>query len=45
MSAARFTVLDEAEQTQLLERLTLGVLLDGAKDPDGSLGHAARDCP
>jgi ATP-dependent helicase/nuclease subunit A len=38
--AARFTVLDEAEQTQLLERLTLGVLLDGAKDPDGPLGHA-----
>src|SRR5579863_1481019 len=38
--AARFTVLDEAEQTQLLERLTLGVLLDGAKDPGGPLGHA-----
>jgi ATP-dependent helicase/nuclease subunit A len=38
--AARFTVLDEAEQTQLLERLTLGVLLDGAKDPDGPLGRA-----
>ncbi len=29
--AARFTVLDEAEQTQLLERLTLAVLLDGAE--------------
>ena len=38
--AARFTVLDEAEQTQLLERLTLGVLLDGAKDPDSALGQA-----
>ncbi len=38
--AARFTVLDEAEQTQLLERLTLGVLLDGAKDPDSALGRA-----
>jgi len=38
--AARFTVLDEAQQTQLLERLTLGVLLDGAKDPDGPLGRA-----
>jgi ATP-dependent helicase/nuclease subunit A len=38
--AARFTVLDEAEQTQLLERLTLGVLLDGAKDPDSPLGRA-----
>ena len=38
--AARFTVLDEAEQTQLLEQLTLAVLLDGAKDPDGPLGRA-----
>jgi ATP-dependent helicase/nuclease subunit A len=38
--AARFTVLDEAEQTQLLERLTLAVLLDGAKEPDGPLGRA-----
>ncbi|MFZ1922783.1 MAG: UvrD-helicase domain-containing protein, partial [Xanthobacteraceae bacterium] len=38
--AARFTVLDEAEHTQLLERLTLGVLLDGAKNPEGDLGHA-----
>ena len=28
--AARFTVLDEAEQTQLQERLTLAVLLEGA---------------
>ncbi len=31
--AARFTVLDEAEQTQLLERLTLDVLLEGAETP------------
>src|ERR1700726_422552 len=38
--AARFTVLDEAEQSQLLERLTLGVLLDGASNPDGALGRA-----
>ncbi len=38
--AARFTVLDETEQTQLLERLTLAVLLDGARTPDGSLGRA-----
>jgi ATP-dependent helicase/nuclease subunit A len=38
--AARFSVLDEAEQTQLLERLTLDVLLDGARDPDGPLGRA-----
>ena len=38
--AARFTVLDEAEQSQLLERLTLGVLLDGAAAPDGALARA-----
>ena len=38
--AARFTVLDETEQTQLLERLTLDVLLDGAATPDGPLGRA-----
>jgi ATP-dependent helicase/nuclease subunit A len=38
--AARFTVLDEAEHSQLLERLTLSVLLDGAAAPDGPLGHA-----
>jgi len=38
--AARFKVLDEAEQGQLLEQLTLNVLLDGANDPDGALGRA-----
>ena len=38
--AARFAVLDETEQTQLLERLTLQVLLDGARAPDGPLGRA-----
>ena len=38
--AARFAVLDETEQTQLLERLTLDVLLDGARAPDGALGGA-----
>jgi ATP-dependent helicase/nuclease subunit A len=38
--AARFAVLDETEQTQLLERLTLGVLLDGAQAPDGRIGRA-----
>ncbi len=38
--AARFTVLDDAEQTQLLEDLTLHVLLDGAREPDGALGRA-----
>src|SRR5277367_5689618 len=38
--AARFTVLDEAQQTQLLEQLTLHVLLDGARDPQSPLGRA-----
>ena len=38
--AARFSVLDEAEQTQLLEQLTLAVLLDGAADPGSALGGA-----
>ena len=38
--AARFTVLDDTEQTQLLEELTLHVLLDGAREPDGALGRA-----
>jgi ATP-dependent helicase/nuclease subunit A len=38
--AARFTVLDDAEHTQLLEQLTLNVLLEGADAPDGKLGRA-----
>jgi ATP-dependent helicase/nuclease subunit A len=37
---ARFSVLDEAEQTQTLEQLTLKVLLDGARAPDSALGRA-----
>ena len=38
--AARFNVLDDAEHTQLLEQLTLSVLLEGADAPDGKLGRA-----
>jgi ATP-dependent helicase/nuclease subunit A len=38
--AARFSVLDDAEQSQLLERLTLSVLLDGAAAPDSPLAKA-----
>ncbi len=38
--AARFSVLDEAEHSQLLERLTLNVLLDGARDPESDLARA-----
>ena len=38
--AARFNVLDDAEHTQLLEQLTLNVLLEGADAPDSTLGRA-----
>src|SRR6516225_3840051 len=38
--AARFSVLDETEQTQLLEQLTLDALLDGARAPDSPIGRA-----
>ena len=38
--AARFSVLDDAEHSQLLERLTLNVLLDGARDPESDLARA-----
>ncbi len=38
--AARFSVLDDAEHSQLLEKLTLSVLLDGAAAPESPLGRA-----
>ena len=38
--AARFSVLDDAEQTQMLEALTLAVLLQGAEAPRSALGEA-----
>jgi ATP-dependent helicase/nuclease subunit A len=38
--AARFTVLDEAEQNELQERITLEVLLEGAGHPDSALARA-----
>src|SRR5476651_2620520 len=38
--AARFTVLDEATTTQLLDKLTTDVLLEACADPDGALGRA-----
>src|SRR5271169_5715660 len=37
--AARFAVLDDVEQTQLLEALTLAVLLQGAEAPGSPLGR------
>jgi ATP-dependent helicase/nuclease subunit A len=38
--AARFSVLDDAERTQMLEALTLAVLLQGAEAPQSPLGEA-----
>ncbi len=38
--AARFDVLDETEQTQLLERLTLDLLLEAARSPKSAIGRA-----
>jgi ATP-dependent helicase/nuclease subunit A len=38
--AARFTVLDEASTTQLLDQLTLAVLLEASAAPDSPLGKA-----
>jgi ATP-dependent helicase/nuclease subunit A len=38
--AARFSVLDEATTTQLLDKLTLEVLLEASAAPDGALGRA-----
>ena len=38
--AARFEVLDAAGEAQLLEKVSLGVLLDAASFPEGALGRA-----
>jgi ATP-dependent helicase/nuclease subunit A len=38
--AARFSVLDEASEHQLLNQLTLDVMLEGATQRDSALGHA-----
>jgi ATP-dependent helicase/nuclease subunit A len=38
--AARFEVLDDTTTAQLLNDLTLEVILEGAADPDGALGQA-----
>ena len=38
--AARFEVLDDASTSQMLDELTLDVMLDAARDPDGPLGRA-----
>ena len=38
--AARFDVIDETEQTQVLERLTLDLLLEAARTPQSPIGRA-----
>jgi len=38
--AARFEVLDAAAETQLLEQMSLAVMLDAAAEPEGPLGRA-----
>jgi ATP-dependent helicase/nuclease subunit A len=38
--AARFAVLDDVERTQLIEAITLAVLLNGAEEPLSPLGRA-----
>jgi ATP-dependent helicase/nuclease subunit A len=38
--AARFNVLDDATERQLLEKLTLDVVLEGAANPGNALGKA-----
>ncbi len=37
---ARFTVLDEASESQLLDQLTFNALLEGSADRDSALGRA-----
>jgi len=35
---ARFTVLDDRDQTEMMERATLAVMLDASRAPDGAMG-------
>src|SRR3981189_216143 len=37
---ARFTVLDERDQNEMMERANLKVLLDASRDPDSATGRA-----
>ncbi|MEA2915572.1 MAG: ATP-dependent helicase/nuclease subunit, partial [Bradyrhizobium sp.] len=39
---ARFAVLDERDQNEMMERANLSVLLDAARDPDSATGRALR---
>jgi len=37
---ARFTVLDDRDQTEMMERASLAVMLDASRAPDSAVGHA-----
>src|SRR3984957_19558935 len=37
---ARFSVLDERDQTEMMERANLAVFLDAAREPDSAVGRA-----
>ena len=37
---ARFAVLDDRDQTEMMERASLAVLLDAARAPDSAIGRA-----
>src|SRR5712692_9481269 len=39
---ARFTVLDERDQNEMMERANLAVLLDASRDPDSATGRALQ---
>ena len=39
---ARFTVLDERDQTEIMERASLSVMLDASQNPDSAAGRALR---
>ena len=39
---ARFTVLDERDQTEMMERASLGVMLEASQNPDSPAGRALR---
>jgi ATP-dependent helicase/nuclease subunit A len=39
---ARFTVLDDRDQTEMMERASLAVMLDAARAPDSAIGRALQ---
>src|SRR4051812_38719432 len=39
---ARFAVLDDRDQTEMMERASLGVMLDASRAPDSAIGRALQ---